>query len=1157
MAEPLRDDLRRVLESTVKKAREAAEDGARAALEGLAVHRHEPFSHLDPGQRELRVQLRAHARQLGDTRDATTGAHRIDRLVAQTAYEHWHRMLFARFLAESSLLMHPDGVAVTLDECDELAAEDGAADGWDLACRYASRMLPQIFRPAAPELKVRLAPEHQRALEGLVAGLGHEVFTASDSLGWVYQYWQAKRKEEINASEVKIGAEELPAVTQLFTEPYMVQFLLHNTLGAWWAGKILASNPELAASAADEDELRAACALPGYEWTYLRFVRDGEDGPWRPAAGVFEGWPKRAAEITMLDPCCGSGHFLVEMLQIIARMRMAEEGLSPAEAVDAALRDNIHGLEIDERCTQIAAFALAFAAWTFPGAGGFRPLPALHVACSGLALASKKEEWLALADTAAAAGGMPATKNLFGTDESLMSSRLKGDLSALYDLFKDAPTLGSLIEPRALLGEMYQADFGALQALLAAAVANESDPAHVSELAVAAQGMACAADLLAGRYHCINTNVPYLARGKQGAILQDYCKMHYPEAKKDLATAFLDRCLELCLPGGSAGIVLPQNWLFLTSYRNFREKLLQRNNWNIVARLGPRAFQTISGEVVNVALLGLTTRLRDQEGSIHNPKDKDHGLFCGLDASEQRTVIEKAAALAGGPTSRIDQANQLLNPNITISLDTLEHRGLLVEFAESVKGLTTGDGPRFIRYITEFDHLPCGWEYFQTTPRQTSDFGGMTQAFYWENGHGAMQDIPGSRTYARGAWGSHGVLLSQMGTLPATRYLGVAYDNNCAVIKPKNQKHLPAFWVFCSSPEFSLLVRKIDQSIKPTNATFERIRFDIDHWIAVAAEMFPSGLPEPYSEDLSQWIFHGHPAKSNEPLHVAVARLLGYRWAAELDQELDLSAEARAWVAKTADLVPVADEDGIVCIPSVRGEEPGASRVQSLLAAAFGDDWSPSKLDAHLDQVGYRGKALERWLRDAFFEQHCKLFHHRPFIWQVWDGTSDGFSALVNYHKLDRALLETLIYSYLGDWIGRQQDAARRDVSGAEERVAAARALQQRLVLILEGESPYDIFVRWKPIEEQPLGWNPDLDDGVRLNIRPFLTVPDIGRKGAGVLRWKPNVKWNKDRGTDPEGMPWHHLGPTYGGKPGDRINDHHLTLEEKRRARLAAGSRQ
>jgi hypothetical protein len=117
-------------------------------------------------------------------------------------------------------------------------------------------------------------------------------------------------------------------------------------------------------------------------------------------------------------------------------------------------------------------------------------------------------------------------------------------------------------------------------------------------------------------------------------------------------------------------------------------------------------------------------------------------------------------------------------------------------------------------------------------------------------------------------------------------------------------------------------------------------------------------------------------------------------------------------------------------------------------------------------------------------------------------------------------------------------------VDGAQERLAAAEALKKKLELILIGEAPYDIFVRWKPLEKQPIGWDPDLGDGVRLNIRPFLTVSDAGKKGGGCLRDKPNINWNKDRGKDVESAPWCHI------FNGDRINDYHLPLAEKRAAR-------
>ena len=196
-----------------------------------------------------------------------------------------------------------------------------------------------------------------------------------------------------------------------------------------------------------------------------------------------------------------------------------------------------------------------------------------------------------------------------------------------------------------------------------------------------------------------------------------------------------------------------------------------------------------------------------------------------------------------------------------------------------------------------------------------------------------------------------------------------------------------------------------------------------------------------------------------------------------------------------------------------------------------------------LNNADHAGKTLETWLREKFFAQHCKLFQHRPFIWHIWDGLRDGFAALVNYHKLNSKLLETLIYTYLGDWISRQKQDIAGDVDGAQEKLAAAESLKKKLEQILEGEAPYDTFVRWKPIEKQPIGWDPDLNDGVRVNIRPFMMVPDVGKKGAGVLRDKPNIKWNKDRGKDVESAPWFHL------FKGDRINDHHLSLAEKRAA--------
>ena len=168
----LSSSLRRLLERTVIEARDVAETGARAALKALAVQYHEPYGHMTPEQRSLRRWLRAHARQLGDRRDARSGTQAIDHLVHECAYEHWHGMLFARFLAENHVLIEPEmGVAITLDECEESGQRKKTSTSGRLRHGSAHRMLPQVFRPNHPALKVRFAPEHRLKLEKLVEGL--------------------------------------------------------------------------------------------------------------------------------------------------------------------------------------------------------------------------------------------------------------------------------------------------------------------------------------------------------------------------------------------------------------------------------------------------------------------------------------------------------------------------------------------------------------------------------------------------------------------------------------------------------------------------------------------------------------------------------------------------------------------------------------------------------------------------------------------------------------------------------------------------------------------------------------------------------------------------------------------------------------------------
>ena len=402
-------------------------------------------------------------------------------------------MLFARFLAENDLLLDPDhGVAMTLEEIRELAQEQHR-DWQEFAAELAQRMLLAVFRPEDPVLSITLPPETRLQLEEKLALLPAEVFLADDSLGWVYQFWQRDEKDRVNKSEVKIGADELPAVTQLFTEDYMVLFLLENTLGAWWTAKRRAEGKDP--------------ALPGYTFTYLRLNEDGS-----PAAGSFDGWPRTAKELRVLDPVHGQRTLLDLCPADPGTYADGRGRLRLKDALVAVLKDNLFGLEIDERCAQIAAFNLALAAWRM--AGEHFPLPEFNLACCGIGPNATKEQWIRLGEEIAARGGMPANTNLFGTDDSLLSEPVKRTMESLHELFSQAPVLGSLIDPAKLRVDLFQTDYKTVAPLLSAVLKAENATEEIRERVDRRSWHGQGGNLTDGNIHCCSDECSIFGKGQ-------------------------------------------------------------------------------------------------------------------------------------------------------------------------------------------------------------------------------------------------------------------------------------------------------------------------------------------------------------------------------------------------------------------------------------------------------------------------------------------------------------------------------------------------------------------------------------------------------------------------------------------------------------------
>lgn len=1045
---------RKALEDACTKGRRASEQAVRATLTSLDIAAERPPAHLNEDDRQLRRGLRAKARQLGGLDD------KLDLLVIECAYEQWHRLVFTRFLAENNLLIHPDyGAPVTLLDCDELAESLGEPDGWSVGARFAAKILPGIFRLDDPCFKMRIPPEGRLSLERIIAGLPGEIFTGDDALGWIYQYWQKDQKEEINKSGRKVGGAELGPVTQLFTEHYMVRFLLENSLGAWWANR----HPK-------------SPLVSTFE--FLRFAEDGT-----PAAGTFVEWPNQAAALTVMDPCCGSGHFLVEAFSMLWQMRAEEENIDPVQAQDAVLSDNLFGLELDPRCVQIAMFAVALQSWK--AGGRWRQLPVPNIACSGITVKAPVSEWIKTANE---------------------NEPLEHALVRLHTLFHDADTLGSLIDPRKaaeigtrthLQRTFEDVDWNEVAPLIAIATMREGADPATAVLGFDAASVSRAADYLSRFYTLVATNVPFLGVGKMSASLEQWCQDHSPNCARNLGTTIFDSYGHA--RGATSAMVLPADFLGLPWFKDMRRQLLTERALAALVRLGPRAFSTPMFDFLTCLIITNNT-----------PPASENSFFeVDLDHFQWPVTIDE---LHTAPHRSSLQCMHMENPGFIIEkAATGSGTSRLRDYTSVNAGAKPGQTARVTRFFWEFPQVLRGWQLMSSSPSGENFYSGRSEVIMTPR---AMADagMSGFDTVGGSARGHRGVIISKMGQLKAGLYDGSWCDDNTYTLIPKSEKDIAALYSFVVSDEFNRSVRNMSAKTAVPISAIAAARVDFEKWRKVAMEQYPNGLPEPASCDPTQWLFDGQPNNSTEPLQVAVARLVGYRWPQQ--SEMD-------------ELDQAVDPDGIVCLPSVAGEPPAADRLQQVLATSFGQLWSPAKQKELLDLAGSK-KNLADWIRDEFFKQHCALFEHRPFVWHVWDGERDGFAALVNYHRLDRKLLEKLTYTYLGDWVERQKAEVREDMPGAEGRMAAALRLRRSLEQILDGEPPYDIFIRWKPLASQPIGWEPDVGDGVRLNVRPFVE--------AGVLRSTFNIHWRKDRGRDPDGV--------------ERLNDRHFSTADKRAAR-------
>ena len=445
-------------------------------------------------------------------------------------------------------------------------------------CNALSKQLPFMFETIDDYTELLLPSDllSENSITARAAAVLTEAVCADvEVIGWLYQFYISERKDEVFAGfkkNMKAGAAEIPAATQLFTPHWIVRYLVENSLGRLW----LLNRP----SSRLAEHMDYYIAPVDEQTQFLRV-----EGP---------------EELTVIDPACGSGHMLTYAFDLLYAI-YAEEGYAPSEIPGLILTKNLFGVEIDPRAGALAAFAL-----TMKAQGRQRAFFSKGVSPN-----------ICVLD--------PISFTEGDLDLLVTPGGDRGEEEAFWNQFQEADTFGSLLRPAQLASD------GA-SGLRAGVEAETLEGASVNERAnVVVEQVR----FLASPYKVVIANPPYLGTRHMADRLREFATTHYAMAKGDLCTMFLERSLELLVDGGFAALVTSESWFFNTSFEDTRRMTARSSALRLAVCIDSLAFgvrlNTVASVMEKGGIDGLATFTRVNADSIRKGVDglpiQDEAVF--------------------------------------------------------------------------------------------------------------------------------------------------------------------------------------------------------------------------------------------------------------------------------------------------------------------------------------------------------------------------------------------------------------------------------------------------------------------------------------------------------------------------------------------------
>jgi len=550
-------------------------------------------------------------------------------------------------------------------------------------CNKLNEILPFLFEKIEDYTEL-LLPNNLLAegsvIRRLVSDIKEEDFRDVEIIGWLYQYYISEKKDQVYAAlkkNIKITKENIPAATQLFTPDWIVRYMVENSLGRLW----LEGHPD--------EELKS-------KWKYYLEEAEQEPEVQKQLAEIREKSKNiRPEDIKVLDPCMGSGHILVYAFDVLFDIYKSA-GYSERDIPKLILKNNLYGLEIDDRAAQLAYFAVMMKARS-KSRRIFNQIRDENIDLNLCAIQESN-------------GISKETLEFFlkGADE-----KLKADVEYLVKIFYDAKEYGSILEVEPV-------DFDAIEKRLEEFKNETGDLYEYQYRNVILEKMPALvkqARIMSQKYDVVCTNPPYMGARNMNDKLAKFLKETYPDSKSDMSTVFMEKCLKLCKNEGYVAMINIPSWMFLSTYENLRSKLIKNNTIINMLHLGRGIFGSDFGTTSFVFMKkrvfnykALYRKLFEEQGLVDTVEQKEKWFLEGT--GKYSICQEKFEMIPGKPIAYFVSGNMINTFKKGISIETIS------DFTGS--GNKTADNETYLRLWWEVEDGEIGverkWVFYSKDP---------------------------------------------------------------------------------------------------------------------------------------------------------------------------------------------------------------------------------------------------------------------------------------------------------------------------------------------------------------------------------------------------------------------------------------------------------